>query len=297
MSSPLASSASASSNADTSTDASPGFGDGRGTISNAMNNAPQVLTPWRQRLEASMSANRFRGSNYVQLASVDKDGEPACRTVVFRGFLGNIINREGDPKLRSPLMQMMTDLRSEKVSHFKKNDIVEMVWWFPHSSEQYRIKGHMRIVDETETNLSLKKARNELWVNKLSLPAKQQFLWDQGGIPYTGDIGDDSIRTVGSDGGVAKEHDDSSVKSVDDAQLARPHRNYALMVFQPTRVKYLRLTDNYAQLDIRPDASWVELDTFTAEENSWGSSIGTEAAAAAAVAEEEQEWLCVRINP
>ena len=64
------------------------------------------------------------------------------------------------------------------------------------------------------------------------------------------------------------------------------------MVLQPTRVKYLRLTDNFAQLDMRPDASWVELDTFTAEENSSSSSSSSNGGAP-----DEEEWLSVRLNP
>ena len=32
-------------------------------------------------------SRKVRGGNYVQLATVDNKGNPACRTVVFRGFL------------------------------------------------------------------------------------------------------------------------------------------------------------------------------------------------------------------
>ena len=39
-------------------------------------------------LDVSITRSRkVRGGNYVQLATADNKGNPACRTVVFRGFL------------------------------------------------------------------------------------------------------------------------------------------------------------------------------------------------------------------
>lgn len=52
---------------------------------------PPLLPPglgWRARLDASIARTRQdRGSNYVQLATVDPAGHPRNRTVVFRGFV------------------------------------------------------------------------------------------------------------------------------------------------------------------------------------------------------------------
>ena len=43
-------------------------------------------TGWHARIEGSIARSRkVKGGNYVQLATVDEDGDPACRTVVFRG--------------------------------------------------------------------------------------------------------------------------------------------------------------------------------------------------------------------
>ena len=92
---------------------------------------------WRSLLEVSMAKSRkTRGSNYVQISTVNKDGEPRCRTVVFRGFLNNANLSEDHPM--SPqngghfdgkpcVMKMCTDLRSQKVGEIAHQPISEMV--------------------------------------------------------------------------------------------------------------------------------------------------------------------------
>ena len=43
-------------------------------------------TGWHDRIQVAIARSRkVKGGNYVQLATVDEDGDPACRTVVFRG--------------------------------------------------------------------------------------------------------------------------------------------------------------------------------------------------------------------
>merc|ERR1712071_625610 len=80
---------------------------------------------WRSLLEVSMAKSRkTRGSNYVQISTVNKDGEPRCRTVVFRGFLNSSNLPEDHPMspqngghfdVMNCVMKMCTDLRSKKV--------------------------------------------------------------------------------------------------------------------------------------------------------------------------------------
>jgi hypothetical protein len=42
---------------------------------------------WTSRITKSIAKSRkIKGGNYVQIATVDADGLPTCRTVVFRGF-------------------------------------------------------------------------------------------------------------------------------------------------------------------------------------------------------------------
>ena len=44
-----------------------------------------AIKTWKERIEASIAkSRRIRGGNYVQIATVDEDGHPRCRTVVFR---------------------------------------------------------------------------------------------------------------------------------------------------------------------------------------------------------------------
>ena len=88
---------------------------------------------WRSLLEVSMAKSRkIRGSNYVQISTVSKDGEPRCRTVVFRGFLNSANLPEdhpmgGDFDGKPCVMKMCTDLRSKKVEEVAHQPISEMV--------------------------------------------------------------------------------------------------------------------------------------------------------------------------
>ena len=92
---------------------------------------------WRSLIEVSIAKSRkIRGSNYVQISTVNKDGEPRCRTVVFRGFL-NSANLPKEHPMSSEngghfegkpvVMKMCTDLRSKKVEEFAHQPISEMV--------------------------------------------------------------------------------------------------------------------------------------------------------------------------
>jgi hypothetical protein len=63
----------------------------------------------------------MKGGNYVQLATVDEEGNPTVRTVVFRGFTYQEASEGG------------------KMKHLALNPRCEVVRWFPLSSEQFRI--------------------------------------------------------------------------------------------------------------------------------------------------------------
>ena len=122
---------------------------------------------WFQKIETSIARSRkVRGGNFVQIATVDKDGFPSCRTVVFRGFLP-LAN--GDVALK-----MITDARSSKVAHILNCPKCEMVYWFGKSSEQYRISGDLQLVSGTEDeDKELFIARKQQWGN-LSDSAREQ---------------------------------------------------------------------------------------------------------------------------
>ena len=200
-------------------------GRGHWKIGNDKNN--HDLEVWSSRIDRSIAKSRkIRGGNYVQIATVDMEGKPACRTVVFRGFLDLPI---GDDK-KAIAMKMITDARSDKVTQIMNNSACEIVWWFSQSSEQYRFSGNLKLVGPNNADASLLSARKQQWGN-LSDPAREQFYW-----PSPGDFsGPAEVPSGGRDS-------EGRVLDVPDSFL--------LMLLIPEQVKYLRLTDNYAQKDV-----------------------------------------------
>ncbi|MGK7884635.1 MAG: pyridoxamine 5'-phosphate oxidase, partial [Crocosphaera sp.] len=66
----------------------------------------EKLSPWRSILARALHRNRsLPNSRYFQLATVNFEGKPTNRTLVFRGFL-NQTNQ----------LQIITDSRSEKIN-------------------------------------------------------------------------------------------------------------------------------------------------------------------------------------
>uniref|UniRef100_A0A7S4IHW8 Pyridoxamine 5'-phosphate oxidase Alr4036 family FMN-binding domain-containing protein n=1 Tax=Odontella aurita TaxID=265563 RepID=A0A7S4IHW8_9STRA len=215
---------------------------------------------WRERIGSSVARSRkVRGGNYVQIATVDPNtGEPRCRTVVFRGFLrgaekeedaGDDVNEDGRTVLggEPTVMKMITDLRSSKVGEASGGTAdeattttaamptnAEMVWWFGKSSEQYRIRGNLKFVGggtfDDDDDVHLSRARKEQWGN-LSDTAREQFYWKEPGVPYV------QQATVPPGG------------RGDDGRVLPPPENFLLMLLYPNRVDYLRLGDNFRQVD------------------------------------------------
>eukprot|EP00532_Pseudo-nitzschia_australis_P006620 CAMPEP_0168163340 /NCGR_PEP_ID=MMETSP0139_2-20121125/322_1 /TAXON_ID=44445 /ORGANISM="Pseudo-nitzschia australis, Strain 10249 10 AB" /LENGTH=222 /DNA_ID=CAMNT_0008080225 /DNA_START=330 /DNA_END=998 /DNA_ORIENTATION=- len=198
---------------------------------------------WRSLLEVSAAKSRkTRGSNYVQVSTVNKDGEPRCRTVVFRGFLNNSNLPEDHPMSsvnggqfdgKPCVMKMCTDLRSNKVDEVAHQPISEMVWWFSKTSEQYRIRGSLLLVGDESDDRELKIARKEMWGN-LSDPARESFLDDKSPVPLGGRDEEGKVVPVPA--------------------------NFLLMLLDPMNVDYLRLTGaQYRQIDQRQSqngATW-----------------------------------------
>ncbi len=211
---------------------------GGGPTSTATSN--DTITTWREKIKISSAKSRkVRGGNYVQIATVDPTTmEPRCRTVVFRGF----VKQDGE---ETSIMKMITDKRSNKYSEVMNHSessastcTAEMVWWFGKSSEQYRIRGQLKFVGEDNTDKSLLIARKEQWGN-MSDPAREQFYWKEPGIPYESD----SVVPVGGRG--------------EDGKVLPPPDNFLLMLLYPNRVDYLRLGDNFRQVDDLVNDEWV----------------------------------------
>mmetsp|Transcript_29388 Transcript_29388/g.41120 ORF Transcript_29388/g.41120 Transcript_29388/m.41120 type:complete len:297 (-) Transcript_29388:157-1047(-) len=204
-------------------------------------NDTTTLQSWRSMIETSIARSRkIRGGNYVQIATVDPTtNEPRCRTVVFRGFQNIDKDESSAPFVecdgKSCIMKMITDTRSNKVSEITStSNGAEMVWWFSKSSEQYRIRGNLMFVGggqfKYDNDPFLMKARKEQWGN-LSDMAREQFFWTDPGIPYSGES---TFPSGGRD-------EDGKVVPVPDTFL--------LMLLLPKHVDYLRLGDNYRQID------------------------------------------------
>jgi hypothetical protein len=216
----------------------------------------EVEKSWRGLLDVSIAKSRkFRGSNYVQISTVDAAGEPRCRTVVFRGFFNNLSsdhqlynvccagqngdrNTESDDKALPCVMKMCTDSRSRKVEENNHQPIAEMVWWFPKTSEQYRIRGSLVMVGEDEEDKTLIIERKEMWGN-MSDPARESFLNPTvPGETYDKKATKDAASNIINGG------------RDEEGKVVPPPTNFFLMLLDPTEVDYLRLTGRqYRQID------------------------------------------------
>lgn len=241
--------ASASNSAD---NASAGLADiGRDSKADKGRTPPDdTVIPWRERINGSIARSRkIRGGNFVQVATVDPEtSEPRCRTVVFRGFLPPKPNEDGNTTSQpeeSCIMKMITDLRSSKVGEASGHPTraAELVWWFAKSSEQYRVRGRLQFVgggsfgdDEDEF---LARMRKEQW-GILSDMAREQFYWKDPMNEY-------SPQAEVPAGGRG-----------DDGKVLPPPDNFLLMLLHATYVDYLRLTDNFRQLDNLDGDEWTE---------------------------------------
>lgn len=197
---------------------------------------------WRSLLEISISKSRdIRGSNYVQLATVE-NGEPRCRSIVFRGFQEVPTDHPFGTNYcdhKPCLMKMCTDLRSRKVGQANQQPMAEMVWWFPVTMEQYRIRGPLILIgignDPSGGDTILTTAREELW-GKLTDASRESFF---GSAVPGNDHVLDAAGTTRPTGGRG-----------DDGQVLPPPHNFLLMLLDPKHVDYLRLTGGqYRQID------------------------------------------------
>lgn len=203
---------------------------------------------WRTRLDSAMArSKKERGSNFVQIATVDEDGAPHCRSVVMRGFEA-AAGEDGD------VLRMITDTRSEKIAHLIARPECELHWWFGKSSEQFRIAGRMEIVaddpslckrfaperlaaaepDPAERD-ALLAARKQQWGN-LSDQAREQFFGPTPGLPI-------GIEAVG--------HIPAGGRDGEAGRVVDPPATFALLLLRPRRVDYLCLSGNVRQIDVR----------------------------------------------
>lgn len=116
---------------------------------------------------------------------------------------------------------------------------------FPKSSEQYRIRGKVQFIgkdgplfannnsnsNSNNNNDYFIAERKQAWGN-LSDPAREQFYWKDAN--YLGNPSDAEIPPGGRD---------------EEGKVLPPPEAFLLMFLYPTKVDYLRLGDNYRQVD------------------------------------------------
>lgn len=90
-------------------------------------------------------------SRYGQLATVDAEGFPCCRTVKIRGLLADCGVVIG------------ADARSPKVDELKRNPNAELCWYFPISHEQFRLRGTVSIIGADGTDGKMLAHRASVW--------------------------------------------------------------------------------------------------------------------------------------
>lgn len=205
---------------------------------------------WRSLLEASSARSRkIRGSNYVQIATVDPETlEPRCRTVVFRGFQilsddhAVAVPKCDDDDALPCILRMITDTRSEKVTQITKHStqVAELLWWFPKSSEQYRVRGELLFVGGSDDGKfahdeELQQARKQQWGN-LSDPAREAFF-------------DPEIPGKSCSSAVSAKPDIPAGGRDEHGKVLPPPNTFLLMLLRPKHIDYLRLTNQYRQVD------------------------------------------------
>lgn len=130
------------------------------------------LAPWRSPLSHALHRNRSRPeSRYFQLATIRPDGTPANRTVVFRGFLEE-----------TNQLKIVTDARSQKAQQIPTHPHGEICWYFPITREQFRLQGHLTLVDPHTPDPTLQQARCQEW-QQLSDNTRRQFSWPDPAAP------------------------------------------------------------------------------------------------------------------
>ncbi|MFN6535438.1 MAG: Npun_F5749 family FMN-dependent PPOX-type flavoprotein [Nostoc sp. EkiNYC01] len=128
------------------------------------------LAPWRGAIAHALHRNRsLVYARYLQLATVQANGRPANRTLVFRGFLED-----------TNQLKFITDSRSAKADQIQQQPWAEVCWYFPNTREQFRITGCLTLVDNDDSHQHLKPARISTW-QELSDTARLQFAWPHPG--------------------------------------------------------------------------------------------------------------------
>jgi PPOX class probable FMN-dependent enzyme len=173
----------------------------------------ETLAPWRSLIARALHRNRsLADSRYAQLATVRSDGQPANRTIVFRGFVDEVLPESANS------LKFITDIRSEKINEIAYQAWGELCWYFPKTREQFRILGQLQVVDSTIESTALQKLRRMTWHN-LSDAARSQFAWPTPKQPLA----------------------EATAFKPQELSPNHPIENFGLLLLNPTNVDHLEL--------------------------------------------------------
>ena len=206
--------------------------------------ASSTAPAWRHAIKRAMKANgRNPASKYAQVATIKRDGSPAVRTVVIRGFLDGFLDactgRERDA------LVFCTDNRSAKIGEIERDERGEMAWYFPETREQFRVTGTLATQSATTMSASAANynddARRALWI-KMRRGARGQFLWP-------------------APGGARTEDADSGLWNIDEEDAAlddeRVGEHFTLVSFHASRIDHLALRSNERIIHEEINGEWV----------------------------------------
>lgn len=166
------------------------------------------IAPWRSPLFHAIAHNRSQQSGrYFQLATVQADGHPANRTVVFRGFFGD-----------TNFVKIVIDARSQKFDQILHQPWGEVCWYFTETREQFRLAGELSAIDANHPDQELQLARHSTWQD-LSDNTRLQFAW-----PHPGE---------------ARDNPEAFSPPLPDS--ASPLPNFCLLLLDPVKVDHLEL--------------------------------------------------------
>ncbi|MDX2272922.1 MAG: pyridoxamine 5'-phosphate oxidase family protein [Cyanobacteriota bacterium] len=130
--------------------------------------ACQSTPSWLSLVQRALHRNRSHpASRYLQLATVDAQGSPHNRTLVFRGFLPS-----------TQQLRLATDSRSEKLEQIQHSSQAEICWYFTKTREQFRITGSIQPITANHPGRAEQAQRQQLW-QELSSSGKLLWYWPQ----------------------------------------------------------------------------------------------------------------------
>lgn len=164
------------------------------------------MSAWKQRLTKSLHQTRNQPeSRYFQLATVDTQGVPENRTVVFRQL------EDEDYSL-----VIVSDTRSAKWESLSHQPMASICWYFSKTREQYRFTVNARCYNRKDD-----KSLIETYWSKLSDAGRKQYFW---GRPS-------SVR-----------QNDAPLRVSED--MTQPPEHFSVMKFRVLAVDYLSLQGN-----------------------------------------------------